>query len=163
MMEKIKWGKPFQINSLYDGWDEAPKKAGIYVIFVGKTIQRVGGADKKGILYIGKSLALRNRLYEFWETQHPASALLWTYPKIASLILKKRVKGTKDVERLVGEFNVAVAYPIQREHVDKAERTVIHAYFLRYGELPPLNFSFPMKWNKPPDYKLILWAGKILS
>jgi hypothetical protein len=86
-MQIGKWGEPFRLDILYDGWDEAPRKAGVYVVYTGKTIQRAGGPDRKGIVYIGKSLVLRNRLYNFWYVQHPASGLLWTYPKLTKLIL----------------------------------------------------------------------------
>jgi hypothetical protein len=37
-MEIAKRGKPFRLDSLYDGWDEAPKKAGIYVVYTGRPI-----------------------------------------------------------------------------------------------------------------------------
>jgi len=42
-----KWGKPFRLDSLDDGWDEAPKKAGIYVVYTGRPINRAGGPDKR--------------------------------------------------------------------------------------------------------------------
>ena len=146
------------MDSLDDGWDEAPKKAGIYVVYTGRPINRAGGPDKKGILYIGKSLVLRNRLYKFWYVQHPASWLLWIYPKMAQLILNETCKGRKQVEDLIGGFSVIVATPIPKNFLDHAERSAMHAYFLRYGELPPLNFNFPMKWTESPDKKLIHWG-----
>ena len=67
--------------------DEAPRKAGVYVVYTGKTIYRAGGPDKKGVLYIGKSLVLRNRLYNFWYARHPASVYTGTYPSMTQLIL----------------------------------------------------------------------------
>jgi len=161
-MEIAKWGKPFQLDSLDDGWDEAPKKAGIYVVYTGRPINRAGGSEKKGILYIGKSLVLRNRLYKFWCVQHPASWLLWKYPKMTQLILNETCKGTKQVEDLIGGFNVIVATPIPKNFLNHAERSAMHAYFLRYGELPPLNFNFPMKWTESPDKKLIHWGEQML-
>jgi len=161
-MEIAKWGKPFRLDSLNDGWDEAPKKAGVYVVYTGKPINRAGGPDKKGILYIGKSLVLRNRLYKFWYVQHPASWLLWTYPKITQLILKEICRSEKQVGDLIGGFNVIVATPIPKNFLDHAERSAMHAYFLRYGELPPLNFNFPKKWTESPDKKLIHWGEQML-
>jgi hypothetical protein len=145
-----------------DGWDEAPRKVGVYVVYTGKTIQRAGGPDKKGILYIGKSLVLRNRLYNFWYVQHPASGLLWTYPKLTQLILNETCNSKKKVEDLIGGFKAVVATPIPKNLLDQAEKSAMYAYFLHYGELPPLNFNFPMKWADSPEKKLIHWAEKML-
>jgi excinuclease UvrABC nuclease subunit len=161
-MEMPKWGEPFRLDILYDDWDEAPKKAGIYVVYTGETIQRAGGPDKKGILYIGKSLVLRNRLYNFWYVQHPASWLLWAYPKLTQLILNVNCKTKKQVEDLIGTFTAVVATPIPKNLLNHAEKSAMYAYFSHYGELPPLNFNFPMKWTHSPDKKLIHWAEKML-
>jgi hypothetical protein len=162
-MEIAEWGKPFRLDTLYERWEEAPKKAGVYVVYSGKKIYRAGGSDKKGILYIGKSLILRNRLYNFWYVRHPASGLLWTYPKMMQLILNTPCKSKKQIENLIGSFNVVVATPIPKSFLDHAERYAMHAYFLRYGELPPLNFNFPMKWIESPNKKMIHWGEKMLS
>jgi len=161
-MEMPKWGEPFRLDILYDGWDEAPRKAGVYVVYTGKTIQRAGGPDKKGILYIGKSIVLRNRLYNFWYVQHPASGLLWTYPKLTQSILKVTCKNKKQVEDLIGAFKAVVATPVPKNLLNLAEKAAIYAYFSRYGELPPLNFNFPMKWTDSSDKKLMHSAEKML-
>jgi hypothetical protein len=162
-MELAKWGKPFRLDTLDAGWDEAPRKAGVYVVYTGKTIHRAGGLDRKGILYIGKSLVLRNRLYNFWYVQHPASGLLWTYPKLTQLILKETCKTKSQVEDLIVGLKVVVATPIPKSLLDHAERSAMYAYFSHYGELPPLNFHFPMKWTESPDKNLIHWGEKMLS
>jgi len=162
-MEIAKWGKPFRLDTLYENWDEAPRKAGVYVVFAGKKIYRAGGLDQKGILYIGKSLVLRNRLYNFWYVRHPASGLLWTYPKMAQLILNEPCKSKKQVEDLIGSFNVIVATPIPKNLLNHTEKSAMYAYFLHYGELPPLNFNFPLKWTEHPNKKLIHWGEKMLS
>ena len=80
-MKIAKWGKPFRLDTLYDGWDEAPRKAGVYVVYTAKKIYRAGGPDKKGILYIGKSLVLRNRLYNFWYVQTSGKLVAVDIPK----------------------------------------------------------------------------------
>lgn len=161
-MQMAEWGEPFRLDILHDEWNKAPRRAGVYVVYTGKTIHRAGGPDKKGILYIGKSLALRNRLYNFWYIRHPASWLLWTYPRLTQLILKVTCKNKNQVENLIGGFRAVVATPIPKNLLNQAEKSAMYAYFSRYGELPPLNFSFPMKWTDSPDKKLIHWAEKML-
>jgi len=161
-MIRAKWGKPFRLHTLDDRWDEAPRKAGIYVVYTDKTIHRAGGPDKKGILYIGKSLVLRNRLWNFWYVQHPASGLLWTYPKWTQLILNEMCRTKSQVEDLIGGFKAIVATPIPKNLLDQAERSAMYAYFSHYGELPPLNFNFPMKWTESSNKKLIHWGKKML-
>jgi hypothetical protein len=161
-MEIAKWGKPFRLDSLDDDWEEAPRRAGVYVVYTGRPINRAGGPDKKGIVYIGKSDVVRNRLWGFWYIEHPASWFLWTYPNMAEIILKEPCKRKKQVENLVGTFNVVVATPIPKRLLGQAERAAMHAYCLRYGELPPLNFSFPMKWTESPNKKLIHWGEQML-
>jgi len=64
---------------------------------------------------------------------------------------------------LIGGLNVVVATPIPKSFLDHAERYAMYAYFLRYGELPPLNFNFPMKWIESPNKKMIRWGEKMLS
>lgn len=162
-MKIAKWGKPFRLDSLDPGWEAAPKKAGVYVVYNGKMIPRIGGTDKKGILYIGKSGVLRDRLWNFWYANHPASGFLWTYPIMAKLILKKPCTTSKQIENLLGDFNIVVSTPIPKPMLRQAERAAMHAYYLRYGELPPLNFSFPMKWDEPPKKDLLRWAGGMLD
>ena len=161
-MEIAKWGKPFRLDTLYDGWDEAPRKAGVYAVYTDKTIHRAGGPDKKGILYIGKSLVLRNRLYNFWYVRHPASWLLWTYPRLTQLILNETCNSRKQVEDLIGGFRAVVATPIPKNLLNHAEKSAIFAYFSRFGEIPPLNFNFPMKWIDAPNKKLIRWGEQML-
>jgi hypothetical protein len=162
-MQIAKWSEPFRLDSLDEGWDDAPRRAGVYVVYNGKTIQRAGGPDKKGILYIGRSAVLRNRLWGLWYVNHPASWFLWTYPKMASLILDEPCNGKDKVCNLVGTFNVTAAAPIPKGLLNQAERAAMHAYCLCYGELPPLNFSFPMKWLKAPSKELLRWGEKMLD
>lgn len=162
-MEMPMWSTPFRLDSIDDGWDDTTQEAGVYVIYTGKTMQRAGGADKKGILYIGKSEVVRNRLLRFWNVEHPASWFLWTYPNMAKLILKEPCTRKKQVENLIGTFNIMVATPIPKRLLGHAERVAMHAYCLRYGELPPLNFSFPMKWIDPPNKGFLRWGEGMLG
>ena len=56
------WIKPFQLASLESDWGNKPASAGIYIIRCAREIHRAGGNDKRGILYIGQSRNLRDRL-----------------------------------------------------------------------------------------------------
>lgn len=159
-MNNAKWSMPFLIESLDDKWDEAPSTPGIYVISYKKPINRLAKPDPKGIVYIGKSKKLRNRLWQFWYAQHPASGFIWENPDIASKLTGKKLKKQKDVENILGSFSVKVAAPINKNILDIAERAVMYAYIRIYGELPPLNFSIPKRWNNVTKEKDIKWAIK---
>jgi hypothetical protein len=82
---KGKWSKPTTIDK-----ETALPKPGIYIVPNLKRIRRIGGFDPKGILYVGKSDNLQERLRRFWSAYHPASGLLWDHPQIAQNYLGKR-------------------------------------------------------------------------
>jgi len=159
----VNWRSPFIINFLETHWDDMPSKSGIYIIWCGRSIPRAGAVDKKGILYVGKSSNLRNRLWDFWYANHPASGMLWAYPKIATTILKKTCRNKKDVEYYLGKLTVRVAYPMPKAMLEVGERAVLYAYFLRFGELPPLNSSLPKRWREIPSASNLRWASRGLK
>lgn len=102
------WNPSFQINMLDGKWDDMPSKPGIYVIKCKKAIPRAATPDPNGILYIGKSLKVRNRLCQFWYAQHPASGFLWSNrkPKCVSVLLGVTCRNEKDVENCLGQLFV---------------------------------------------------------
>jgi hypothetical protein len=159
---KAPWSSYFQLKDLdeEETWDGIPPKPGIYVVKSGLKIQRLAGSDDNGILYIGKSLLVKNRIWDFWYIQHPASDMLWQYPKLAATIFKKPCRTTKRVENLVGDLYVRISTPIPRGQLDEAERAVLFAYFDKYHELPPLNSSLPERWGKEPRVNLRRWADR---
>jgi len=159
-MNKANWRNPFLVETLDEGWNDAPSSPGIYVISWGKPINRLAKTDHKGIVYIGKSKILRNRLWRFWYAQHPASGFLWENPDVASKLTGKKCRNHKDVENILGRFTVKVATPIDKNLLESAERAVMYAYVKTYGELPPLNFSLPKRWSNLPKDKDINW-GKV--
>ena len=120
-----------------DTWSSRLTDApGVYkIIALGKNgrpnpLSRVGGVDKSGVLYIGRSGTLRHRLKTlrrmlFLGAERGAVAGL-TY--MASL----------PIQRLVPRHQLA----FQFEHcVDcgTRERDLIRDYFKKFGEVPPLN------------------------
>ena len=155
------WLKPFKIETLEEDWDKIPNSPGVYIIFSKTPLQRVGGMDRKGILYVGKSGILRKRLCQFWDAWHPASGLLWDHPKIAGKILGKKITKKRDVGLLLGKLIAKVATPIKgKKNLELTEKAfaLLFAYMNRLGELPPLNFSLPGHWDGGPGRRELRWA-----
>jgi hypothetical protein len=151
------WQRPFILNTLYDDWDNAPAYSGVYVISGDREIPRIAGTDKAGILYIGKSAMLRNRLWEFWYGDHEAPAFLWTDLRLAGLVLGVRRLTRGQLENKLGELKARVSQ-VETRSLASAEKAVLYAYASRFGELPPLNATLPDKWSERPDPRLLRWA-----
>jgi hypothetical protein len=157
------WGEPFYIASLDDEWETAPSTAGIYVIGCGRPLNRVGGRDPAGIIYVGKSLCVRDRLWTYWDAQHEASGILWVNLQIAEALFGTPVRAVTDVEALLGRSIVRVSTPIPPHNLDAAERAVLYAYTLRFGEPPPLNATLPGRWRQAPKAEELRWAEQGLD
>lgn len=157
---KTHWPTPFSIGSIEDAWDNASFSPGIYLISLGKSIRRIKRVDNTGILYVGKSSNLCNRLRKFWNCYHPASGFLWDNLKVANIVLGKTFRNKDDLGVFLGKLHVKVANPISRKELEKAERAVLYSYMLRFGELPPLNFSLPRRWRESPEDQDLHW-GKL--
>jgi hypothetical protein len=160
---KYSWLPSFKIADLNNIWDKAPSKAGIYVISCGRQLARVGGNDPAGIIYVGKSLCVRDRLWTYWEAEHEASGILWDIPEVAGAIFGKRVRSSDDVTPLIEQSIVWIASPIPRTKLDAAERAVLFIYTLRFGELPPLNSTLPDRWGKKPSKASLEWGSQALN
>jgi hypothetical protein len=153
---RAKWSKPRPIDKI-----DAPPKPGIYIILNLKPVRRIGGIDPKGILYVGESRNLQNRLWRFWDANHPASGLLWDHPQIAQNYLGKRCSSQDAVGNLLGKLYVKIT-PLASKELDKAERAVLFAYVYKFGEPPPLNFNLPGHWEEKPDKKELQWAKRVI-
>jgi hypothetical protein len=153
------WSRSMKVKLADDNWDSWSKTPGVYIIRNRRHIPRVGGVDRTGILYIGKSLNLRQRICRFLKANHTASGFLWTHPSIACLVIDPFIRNYDDVEDSLGELTVRYSTPLQKERLDDAERALLFTYTNRFGEAPPLNFSLPLRWkNSPTDQELINWA-----
>ncbi len=150
------WTEAFRIDALDHGWDDAPSTAGVYVISCGRPLRRVGGIDPTGIIYIGQSLCVRDRLWTYWEAQHQASGMLWDMPEVARAIFGGPVHA--NIDKLLGASLIWASTPIPRARLDDAERAVLFSYTLRYGEPPPLNATLPGRWTKRPAPANLKWA-----
>ena len=148
------WQRPFRLSTLYEDWDNAPTYSGVYIISGDREIPRVAGTDRRGILYIGKSTILRDRLWGFWYADHEASSYLWADLKLAGLVLGVKTLTTKQLENRLGELKARVA-KVEKKYLAPAEKAALYAYASRYGELPPLNATLPRRWSERPDARLI--------
>src|SRR5438876_5832739 len=138
------WLAPRSIESLDDDWETtAPRTPGVYAVRVGRSVPRVGGNDRQGILYIGKARRLRMRVWQFWKCNHTASGFLWSHLEVAEILLGRSIRdGARLIDEL-GKLAVRVSTPIKPRFLDRAERAVLRAYVDRFGESPPLNLRLP--------------------
>lgn len=157
-----RWGRSFEFDAIYETWDEyLPDSPGVYLLMRGSVLARLDGDDRAGILYIGKTKNLRNRLWAFWcGGTHTAGSYLYSNPDIATRVLGTRCVGMKVVETAMGRLRARIAYPVRRDRLDRAEQAVLGAYVRRYGELPPLNFSLPGKYSGRPSMADLMWASR---
>jgi hypothetical protein len=119
-------------------WGEIPEKAGVYFIHSYDNghptgLNRVLGTDEEGVLYIGRSVNLRERLRMFWRVLDP------------KLKATAHTFGTKynDNKKLWEAFplkSLYVSYRITTEP-KKLESELLDKYFSKYGEVPPFNSS----------------------
>lgn len=157
------WLEPFRIADLDEGWHLAPSLAGIYIVSCGRPVRRVAGVDRSGIIYVGKSHCVRDRLWAYWYAQHEASGAMWDLPELAAALFGRRVQDSKAVGPLLGDSIVWVSTPLPRTRLDVAERAVLFAYTLRYGEPPPLNSILPGRWTARPPQQHLRWARRGLD
>ncbi len=156
------WLEPIVLERLDAEWDSVPSSSGVYVIHRRRPVSRLGGVDRRGILYIGKAGNLRERLWQFWYADHGAGWYLWRQPSMARVVLStgSRTPTITDVENHLGKLSATVAAPIARPFLERAERAALCAYIARFGEAPPLNFSLPQRWGDAPRPEDLRWAER---
>lgn len=160
---RARWSDPVQVRAFYDNWEVMPSTPGVYIIRRDRPLQRVGGTDPSGILYVGRASSIRNRIWSFWDANHTASGFLWTHPSIARLVLNGRIRSVGDVERELGKLTVRYATPVHGHQLGRAERALLFAYFTRFGEAPPLNLNLTSRWAAMPSAPDLRWAEKGLQ
>ncbi len=155
---KAKWiDRTVEIKE--EEWDRFTKP-GIYVVMRKKPIHRIGGIDRKGILYIGQAFDTANRLCLFQYVGHKTSWAMYLQPKIAKLALKKQTKNDDDLYRTLGRLRVRIASPMSKKELDSAERACLFFYLERFGELPPFNAHLPQPQKLRPKENDLRWARK---
>ncbi len=153
------WSKWIKLSYIEDAKNSFPETPGIYIIKRVNAISRVGGIDRCGILYIGKSKNLRSRVRQFWRCEHTASGFLYTSkPEIGTLVFGKRCKSKDDIDEQFYSLYVKCAAPVSLKSLERAERAVLYAYVKKFGEAPPLNLSIPERWNNEPRKADLDWS-----
>jgi hypothetical protein len=155
-----RWSNTFAIATLEEDWERKPTTPGIYIIMREKLVRRIGGADPSGILYIGKAFNLRERLSKFWNADHIASDLMRMQLPLACSVLGCNVETEDELYPALSRLRARVATPLRKSDLDGAERAVLMAYMLRFGELPPLNFSMRGRWDGKPGRLDLRWATR---
>lgn len=153
------WSHSIKVKSVDDDWKSWPITPGVYIIRRERAIARIGGSENTGILYIGKTLNLRDRIWQFWKKNHTAGEFLRTHPPIARLMMDSSIYTEDDVKNSLSKLLVMYSTPIRKEQLDNAERVLLFTYINQFGEAPPLNLNLPQRWEaSPTDKELINWA-----
>jgi hypothetical protein len=126
-----------------DFWFAIPAEPGVYTITAlsdSKTpvvLSRVGGIDKDGVLYYGKTSNLRERLRMLWRT-------IQNDYKADAHPFGKRYKEFAILRKLFPISTLVVTCSIEKS-LETAESKLIKDYVNKYGEVPPFNSSIPKK------------------
>jgi hypothetical protein len=119
-------------------WKNIPENGGVYHIRCFKNnkvinINRVLGIDNDGILYIGKSDNLRERL------------------RMLQRVLNPKLKATAHTfgTKYNDNKNLKIAFPLKTlfvsievaEEPKNLESKLLDKYFIKFGEVPPFNSS----------------------
>ena len=119
-------------------WKNIPDVGGVYNIhcFKGKkpiTINRVLGIDNQGILYIGKSDNLRERLRMLWRVLNPNL-------KATAHTFGSKFNDNKKLKEAFPLNSLFIKYQVSKES-KKLEKDLLDQYFQNFGEVPPFNSS----------------------
>ncbi len=154
---KAKWSESFKVCSYDDDFEKKPRTPGVYIIRRARSVPRIGGTDKTGILYIGKGSSQRSRIYQFLKANHTASGFLWYHTSIARLVLNSGICGQEEVEDYLGKLTVRCA-TLHGRQIARAERALLFSYLKLFGEAPPLNLNIPSRWVSEPLPQDLRWA-----
>src|SRR6266481_5537601 len=99
MGDFARWSKTVRIDLFDEKWERMPATTGVYVIKISRSISRIGGVDRAGVLYVGRASWLRSRVWRFMNGDHQASAFLWMHLDIARIMLDNRLRTVADIEK----------------------------------------------------------------
>jgi len=119
-------------------WKRIPESGGIYFIYGYKNklpikISRVLSIDNDGVLYLGKSENLRERLRMLWRVINPKL-------KATAHTFGTKYNINKKLREAFPLISLYVSYTITTEP-KTLESELLDKYFLKYGEVPPFNSS----------------------
>ena len=133
-LQKIK-----NISLLDDNlWLHIPECGGVYIIHscnknIPIKIDRVLGQDEEGILYIGKSENIRERLRMLWRVLNPKH-------KATAHTFGKKYNENKKLREAFPLKSLFISYRIS-PYPKLLEYKFLDKYFLKFGEVPPFNSS----------------------
>src|SRR5271169_3872450 len=114
MLKKSCRQEPIQLGELKKNWSNLLLPLpGVYVISTGSKINRILGTDPAGVLYIGKSQNIQDRVWAFVYGNHVASAFLWEFRSIRERILNACSNRAADCVRALESCFVRTAVPIR--------------------------------------------------
>ena len=119
-------------------WKNIPEVGGVYHIYCYKgkkpiTINRVLGIDNQGILYIGKSDNLRERLRMLRRVLNPNL-------KATAHTFGSKFNDNKKLRKAFPLKSLFIKYQVSKES-KKLEKDLLDQYFQNFGEVPPFNSS----------------------
>lgn len=119
-------------------WKHIPECGGVYFIKTHSKkkpirINRVLGIDEDGILYIGKSENLRERLRMLWRVINPKQ-------KATAHTFGKKYNENKKLREAFPLKSLYISYGISTDP-KVLEFKLLNKYFLKFGEVPPFNSS----------------------
>ena len=155
---KTRWSESFNICSIEEDFDSWPATAGVYIIRGPRSVPRIGGTDKTGILYFGKATKLCYRIWAFKKANHTASGFLWAHTDIAQLVLNRSIRTQNEVLNYLMKLTVRFATPLDSRQLSRAERALMFSYISQFGEAPPLNLSLVSRWESKPSATDLSWA-----
>lgn len=157
-----KWHRWIDIYWIEDARDNY-KWCGVYVIRLADSsghpieIGRFLGSNSSGIIQIGHSNNVGNRLCQFYKASlkgkvaHSEGQRLFLI-RMVTQFQKKTYKGSK--------LQFAVKQHGSKEEAREEEERLLKCYFLKFGELPPLNYvvaDYTFSWIKPNCGDIDLW------
>jgi hypothetical protein len=119
-------------------WKNVPKEGGVYKIQCIQNkkpikINRVLGIDDQGILYIGKSVNLRERLRILKRSLNQKT-------KVTGHTFGKKYFENKKLEKIFPLNSLYVSF-ITTSEPKTRETELLNKYFAKFGEVPPFNSS----------------------
>jgi hypothetical protein len=136
-IEKLSWSHWVSLKTI--NLSSIPHSSGVYQIrwaIEGKprAICRAGGDDNSGLLYVGKSKALRVRIRTFWrdiinKTEHHTAGYTYFYYGF-----EKKFKPEQLEVRWV---------ELSEDKMDEWEDEILEDYAGKYLDKPPLNIELP--------------------
>ena len=119
-------------------WKQIPESGGVYFIYslnnnIPIKLDRVLGADEEGVLYIGKSENLRERLRMLWRVLNPKL-------KATAHTFGTKYNNNKKLREAFPLNSLYVSFRITT-NPKTLESELLDKYFSKYGEVPPFNSS----------------------